>query len=150
MLNHLSQDTYAIHNTPDIARHIRHTHTHTNTHTHATNHGNKLKSIPNRSSNPLKSYPIDDRKTSKNITQNTTNHKLSDVDPILDPVAWLIPGVARFRGRPDVRNLWGGVPPRTDVGLPWGTLGPIFFTFWKELICCKCQRFQSSISILHK
>ena len=34
--------------------------------------------------------------TSKHITQNTTTFEM--LTPILDPVVWLIPGVARFGG----------------------------------------------------
>ena len=38
-----------------------------------------------------------------------------------------------FFSRPVFRNLWG-VPPWTDVGLPWGTLAPILSSFWKMLL----------------
>ena len=52
---------------------------------------------------------------------------------ILEPIAWLIPRVARFVFlRPVFRNLWG-VPVWTEFDLPWGTLGPMFSTFRKIL-----------------
>ena len=51
-----------------------------------------------------------------------------------------------FYSRPVFRNLWG-VPPWTDLGLPWDTLGPILSTCWKisgSRFAPKIQRFQSN------
>ena len=82
-------------------------------------------------------------KSSNNIAQNTRNCQM--MVPILEPVAWFVTVVARFVLRPDFQNLWG-LPPWTDFGFLWGTLGSILSTCWKMFvqICSKIQRFKGN------
>ena len=70
------------------------------------------------------------RKTAKYIIPNTTNCLTSA--PGLDPFAWHFPGLEQFFCDLVFGTSAGG-NPWTDVGLPWGTSGPIVFTFLKKL-----------------
>ena len=69
-------------------------------------------------------------KTSKSITKNTT--LFQTLASILEPFVWYFKNAACILFRPVFGKLWA-VTPLSDVGLPWGTLGQIFLTFWKML-----------------
>ena len=70
------------------------------------------------------------RKSNENITKHTPHLQISA--PVLEPVAWLFPGVARcFR---DLFSEHLGCSPWTYFGIPWGTLGPIVSTVQKSVV----------------
>ena len=95
--------------------------------------------------------------TSKHITNNTPNFQM--LASMLEPFAWHFPGLARlvvicFSELLDAG--WGGevgwVSALADVYIPGASLVQfvLFFGKVEERICAKCQRLQSSISILCK
>ena len=110
-----------------------------------------LKLIPTLPNNQFGEHPKNDAEnTSKDIVESMLKTKLG--------LPFCTNCLALFRsgaigGDLFVRNIWRG-HPWTEFDLPWASTGPTFLTFWKisnEMqICSKCQRFQSSISILRK
>ena len=75
-----------------------------------------LKLLPKRSKNRLRNHPTNYEKKHRNLLRKI--RRLSDVDPIVEPVAWHFPAVARF-----VCDLLFGISGGSPLDWFWHPLG---------------------------